>query len=106
MAVVAIATTMIAGPALARDGYHRGFGGPGAAVAAGIAGVAIGAGLAAASSPYRDSYAYYGDDGYAPSYYAPSYGYARGNRGGSTWNSDAGAGGYNTGATSRNYNGW
>lgn len=91
-----LATSLVAAPAEA--GGRRGGFGPGA-VAAGIAGAAIGGAIA--SAPYRDSYAYYGDD-YAP---GDSYAYApRYRSGGTTWNSDAGAGGYNTGATRYDYN--
>jgi hypothetical protein len=106
LAAVAVASALVAGPALARDGrgYHRhgGFG-PGAIAA----GIAIGAAGAIASAPYRDSYAYYGDEYAAPGgYYGPSYGYSRGSRTGQTWNSTAGAGGYNTDATRLDYNNW
>jgi len=110
VALAASLSSLVAAPASAREwrdgrGWDRGVG-PGA-VAAGIAGAAIGTAGAIASAPFRDSYAYYGDD--VPGYdYAPGYdyGYAPGYRGGSTWNSKAGAGGYNTGATNRYYNTW
>ena len=96
-----LATALVSAPASAREwrGYNRGVG-PGA-IAAGIAGAAIGGAIA--SSQFRDSYAYYGDD--APGY-GYGYGYAPGYRSGGNWNSSAGAGGYNTGATNEYYNSW
>lgn len=104
--VASLGASLTADPASAQ-GWRRGGFGPGA-VAAGIAGAAIGGAIA--SSQFRDSYAYYGND-YAPTYgysYEPgySYGYGPGYRRGDTWNSNAGSGGYNTGATNYYYNSW
>jgi hypothetical protein len=102
LAAATVASALLASPALARDGYgYRGGFGPGLA-----AGVAIGTVGALAAAPYRDSYDKYGGDYDAPSagYYEPHYGYSRGGRSGQTWNSTAGAGGYNTDATRLDYN--
>ena len=53
--------------------WHGGGGNAGAAVAAGIAGLAIGAALASNNHGYYDR-GYYGSS-YGPAYYAPAYGY-------------------------------
>jgi len=90
VAAAALATLM-AGPATAREVYHRGHHyhhhyynrgvGP-VGAAAGIAGLAIGTAGAIATAPFRGSYAYdrgYGyDRGYDPYYERPAPYYGRG----------------------------
>ena len=80
VAAAALATLM-AGPATAREVYHRGHHyhhyynrgvGP-VGAAAGIAGAAIGTAGAIATAPFRGSYAYDRGYGYDP-YYGPGYG--------------------------------
>jgi hypothetical protein len=64
IALIALVSTTMAAPALARDYcdshrcYHRGPVGAAADTAAGIAGAAIGTAGAIATAPFRDSYAY------------------------------------------------
>jgi hypothetical protein len=89
LAAAAALATLMAGPATAREVYHRGhhyhhYRGVGPiGAAAGIAGLAIGTAGAIATAPFRGPYAYdrgYGyDRGYDPYYGRPApYYYGRG----------------------------
>lgn len=72
LAAAAAIATLMAGPATAREVYHRGHHyhhyrvGP-VGAAAGIAGAAIGTAGAIAAAPFRGSYGY--DRGYGPNPY-------------------------------------
>lgn len=83
LATAAALATLVAGPATAREVYHRGhhyahhYYNPGpVGVAAGIAGAAIGTAGAIATAPFRGSYAY--DRGYYGPYNGPDPYYRRG----------------------------
>ena len=78
LGTAAILTALLATPALAQNRHYRHHGGFGAgAVAAGVAGAALGVAGAIATAPYRGGY--YGGPGYDDSYaYDDSYGYSAG----------------------------
>jgi hypothetical protein len=83
LAAAAVLSTIVVAPAMAQQGYHRGYDGyrDRGPVGAGavIAGAAVGTAAAIATAPFRDSYAYDNGYGYSDNGYGYDNGYARRN---------------------------